>query len=121
LSAAEAVGFGGKPRPTIRILRWRPYTSPSGPVLGLFDVELPSGLQILDIRFGVGSRGGACVMMSAEKMRDRDDRILLDDRGRPKWRTLVNFRTKDVRERFSDQVLAAMRRAHPELFGEGGR
>jgi hypothetical protein len=69
-------------------------------VLGLFDVELPSGLQILDIRFGVGSRGGAYVMMSAEKMRDRDDRILLDDRGKPKWRTLVNFRTKDVRERF---------------------
>jgi hypothetical protein len=119
---AQTAGFGGKPRPTIRILRWRPFTNPSGPVLGLLDVELPSGLQILDIRFGIGSRGGAYVMMPAEKMRDRDDRPLLDDRNKPRGRSLVDFRSKDVRERFSDQVVAALRRAQPELFaGEGGR
>jgi hypothetical protein len=120
--AAEAAAAVGKPRPTIQILRWRPFTNPSGPVLGLLDLELPSGLQILDIRFGIGPRGTAYLMMPSEKMRDRDDRVLLDDRNKPRWRCFVDFRNKDVRERFQDQVLEALRRAHPELFaGESER
>ena len=62
------------------------------------------------------------VVMPATQMRDPDDRILLNDRGKPHWRAFVDFRNKEVRKRFSDQVLAALRSVHPELFsGESGQ
>jgi hypothetical protein len=105
--------------PPVTILRWRGYANPTGPVVGLLDIELASGLQILDVRFAIGAR---YIMPPAAQVRDRDDRILLDDRGRPRWRAFVDFRDKYVRQDFSEQVLASLLAAHPELFaGEAGR
>jgi hypothetical protein len=121
-TVAGAASFGGSPRRAIRVLRWRGFPNAAGTVLGSLDIELPSGLQILDLRLGIGERGGRYITPPRTQMPDRDDRILLDVRGRPRWHAFIDFRDRQVRERFSGEVLAALRSVHPELFaGEGGQ
>jgi hypothetical protein len=48
----------------------------------------------------------------------RDGVALRDDAGKVKYTPAVVF-TKDAGRRFSEAVLAALRTAHPELFGDG--
>lgn len=113
----EAAGFGGNlPARAIKILRWRAMPNDAGTALGTFDLRLLSGLELYDFKLGVGSQGTRYILVPATQMRDRNDRILLDDRGKTRWRQFVGFDGQVVRERFSAQVLAVLRQAHPELF-----
>lgn len=118
--AGEVVGFGGRPQPpAITLLKWTPRPNAAGTVLGYLNVETASGLRVLDIRLGVGQRGKRYLLMPAEAQRDRDDRVVLDEHGKARWFPHIDFRDNRVRVRFSDQVLPALRRAHPELFADG--
>jgi hypothetical protein len=53
------------------------------------------------------------------QMRDPDEQILLDDRGRPRRHAFIDIGDRQVREKFSDHVHAALLVNHPELFGDG--
>jgi hypothetical protein len=117
--AGEAVGFGGPGVRGFKLLRWLPRQNAARTVLGYIDVELPSGLQIFDIRLGVGPKGKHYILPPAEQLRDRDGNLMLDERGKPKWFPHVGYRNNQVRDHFQDRVLAAVRARHPELFSGG--
>ena len=102
-------------------MRWLERPSTAKTVLGFIDVELPSGIQILDIRLGIGPKGTPFVMMPAEQQRDREGKPLLDT-GKPRGNSHVDFRSGAVREAFQQRVLEALRARRPEIFaGESGR
>jgi hypothetical protein len=120
--AATAVGFGGPGTRELKLLRWRPRPNAARTVLGFVDVETPSGLQIRDIRLGVGPKGKYYIMLPAEQQRDRYGNPVLDDRSKPRWFAHVDFRNDRTRERFQGELLAVLRFRHPEIFvGESKR
>lgn len=40
----------------------------------------------------------------------------IERNGKPAWQPVVSFATKEVRDRFSAAVIAAIEAAHPEAF-----
>jgi hypothetical protein len=71
--ANEAVVFGGPGTRELRLLRWTPRPNVAGMALGFLDVDTSSGLQIRNIRFGVGPKGEHYILPPAEQQRDRDE------------------------------------------------
>jgi hypothetical protein len=49
-------------------------------------------------------------------MIDRDGSVLRDERNKVRYTPIIEFTSKNVRDRFSDQVIAALRQGHPEAF-----
>jgi hypothetical protein len=45
-----------------------------------------------------------------------DDRLMLNEDGKPLWDPVIEFTRRDARDRFGAMVLEALRRAHPEAF-----
>jgi hypothetical protein len=84
------------------ILEWRPLRRNS--LLGFAKVELPSGLVISDVTILTGERG----RWASQPMKDQGSKI----RSSP----LIEFTSKEIRDRWSAAVIVAMRAAHPEVF-----
>jgi hypothetical protein len=101
-----------------KVLRWLTRRNTTGSVIGFVDVELPSGLRLLDLRFGLGPRGTYYVLPPAEMQRDRDGQPVLDERGKPRWYPRLAFRNERVRQHFQGRVIDALRTAHPEVFAD---
>ncbi len=51
-------------------------------------------------------------------MISRDGVVLKDAKGKIRYVPIIEFSSKDVRNKFSDAVIAAMRATHPEVFEE---
>jgi hypothetical protein len=56
--------------------------------------------------------------MPAQRALDSEGKPLARADGKALWNSYVEFRDKGVRDRFSDQILAALRRLHPEAFDD---
>lgn len=113
--AGAAAGFGGPP-PAFKLLKWTARPNAARTVLGFIAVEMPSGLQILDLRFGIDPKGKRHILPPAEQQCDRSGNLVLDECGKPRWFPHLGFRGDRIRQLFQDQVLAALRARHPELF-----
>ena len=86
----------------LRLLDWKPLST--GALLGRATVEI-DGLIISDI--GLFQRDGArWTQMPAEPMRDRDGRIIKDDRGKVRYRSPLKWKNRDLQERFSATLIA---------------
>jgi hypothetical protein len=118
---AHAAAWGGRP-PIQRttILSWRSAPNPAGTVIGLLDVELPSGLQLLGCKLMVSSLGKLWVAPLSSIRRDTDDQPILGENGRASWAPLIGFRDNATRERFRSEVLDALRREYPEAVRDAG-
>jgi hypothetical protein len=114
--SGQAIGFGGRGVRAFKLLRWLPRPNAAGTVLGYIDIETPSGLQIFDIRLGIGPKGKHYILPPAVEQHDRDGAPMLDERGKPRWFRHVGYRNNHVREQFQDRVLAALRAQHPDVF-----
>jgi hypothetical protein len=112
-------GFTGKPqaRPA-KILPLTPYRNAAGTVLAFFDGELPSGLIVGDLRVMRGPGGKRWIAAPSVKRRDKDDRLVLGEDGKPIYDPTIEFRDKSVRDRFTEMFIEVLRRSHPELFDE---
>ena len=97
----------------IRILDWRPLRRNS--LLGFAKVELPSGMVIADVTVLNGERG-PWASPPSKPMLDRDGIVLRDEKGKIRYQPIIEFTSKAIRDRFSDQVTAALRASHPEAF-----
>ena len=86
-----------------------------GSLLGFAKVELPSGMVLIDVTILSGERG-AWASPPSKPMIDRDGVAMKDANGKVKYSPLVEFASKEVRERFSSAVVEALRAAHPEAF-----
>jgi DNA-binding cell septation regulator SpoVG len=102
----------------IKIRRFTPFRNQAKTVFGYLDVELPSRMIINGMKLMVGQKGGHWLAMPAEKAVDKSGNAILHAKGKQIWNSFVDFRDQGTRERFRDQVLAALRQAHPAALGE---
>ena len=98
---------------SIRILDWRPLRKNN--LLGFAKIELPSGMILADVTILIGERG-PWASSPSKPMINADGHVLRDDRGKIRYAPIIEFTSKDVRNRFSNSVIEAMRLAHPEVF-----
>ncbi len=98
---------------TIQIRDWRPMRK--GSLLGFAKVELPSGMILSDVTILQGERG-AWASPPSKPMIGRDGMAMKDASGKVKYQPLVEFTSKEVRDRFSAGVIDGLRAAHPEAF-----
>jgi hypothetical protein len=104
------------PATAATIRSWRPFRNPAGTILGFLSIELPSGLVINDAKLMVGTAGKHWIALPAIKQIGKDGEPRVDDNGRQLWSPIVEFATRDARDRFSELILAALRRQHPGAF-----
>lgn len=97
----------------IKILDWRPIAR--GSLLGFARVEFSSGMVISDATVLTGERG-PWASPPSKPMISKDGTVLKGDDGKIRYSPLIEFTSKDIRTRWSDAVIAAMRAAHPEAF-----
>jgi hypothetical protein len=101
------------PLPVI-ITDWRPL--PKNTLLGFCSMRLPSGIQIADC--SVHQKNGKFwVSPPGKPQLDRDGIALRDAvTGRIKYLPIITFETKAFADRFSAQIIEALRRAFPEAL-----
>ncbi len=96
-----------------KILEFRPLAKNS--LIGFAKVEFPSGLIISDVTILTGERG-PYAMPPSKPMVGRDGTVMKGDDGKVKYSPIIEFASKEIRTRWPDAVIAAMKVAHPEVF-----
>jgi hypothetical protein len=99
-----------------RIRQWRPLRNASGSMFGYLYVELPIVMIIYGCNLMIGPKGSHWIALPAARQTNPDGTPRLDAAGKQAWQSIVDFASREARDKFRDLVLEAMRRAHPELF-----
>ena len=97
----------------VNILDWRPLKKNS--LLGFAKVELPSGMVLLDVTILTGERG-PWASPPSKPMLDREGAALKDAAGKLRYSPIIEFTSREIRDRWSAAVIDAMRAAHPEAL-----
>lgn len=97
----------------MQIRDWRPMRRNS--LIGFVRVELHSGMIVSDVAIHTSDRG-AWASPPAKPMLGPDGVALKDDQGKIRYALVIEFRSKEVRSRFSAAVIEALRAAHPEAL-----
>ena len=97
----------------VKILDWRPL--PKNSLLGFAKIEFPSGMVIADVTVLTSERGPWALPLS-RPMLNRDGVVIKDEAGKIRYSPFIEFTSKEIRNRWSDAVIQAMRAAHPEVF-----
>jgi DNA-binding cell septation regulator SpoVG len=122
LRRGEAVTWGTKPAaappPAARLPKFTPLAG-DGATRAFLSVQPPSGIILNDLRLMRG-KNGYWVAMPSIKMIDREGNPLLDTKGRPLYRPVVEFKDRTTRDRFCDMVLDLIRAEHPEVLADEG-
>jgi hypothetical protein len=87
-----------------------------GSLRGFAKVILPSGLVLSDVSIHVDA-GKAWASPASKPMLDKNGQVLRDAAGKIRYVSIVGFTSKQVRDRFSDAVIAAVSLAFPEALG----
>jgi len=98
----------------IQILQWKPLRK--GSLLGFAKIEMPSGMILSDVTVLQGGRG-AWASPPSKPLIDRDGMVLKDANGKIRYAPLVEFTSKEIRDRFSAAVIDGLRASHPDAFG----
>ena len=112
VDAATAVGYGDRPTPRqLRLVSWKPLLR--GSLRGFATVEISAiGLRIIDVPVLTGSNGPWATLPSKPEL-DSEGRRKHDINGKPTWAPVIEWKSRALREGFSEAVVAAVRRAHP--------
>jgi hypothetical protein len=111
-SNAATVGFGDRPdRPRMRLVSFKPVTK--GNLRGFATVELPIGLTIFDCRVLVGNNGPWAVLPSKPVL-DSEERHVKRDGRKGQYAPVLQWRDKDLTNRFSDTLVALVLEDHPD-------
>ena len=97
----------------MKILDWRPMRRNA--LIGFAKIELPSGMVIADVTILTGANG-PWASPPSKPMIGRDGIAIKDDAGKIKYSAVIDFVSKELRDRFSNVVIAALRAAHPEAL-----
>ena len=126
LRHAEAATWGPRPnaerrtaqRPrTIALIAWRPLVK--GALRGFAAVELPIGLKLIDCPVLL-SNGKAWANLPSKPVLDRDGRQKTDANGKQAFTAILEWRSRELRDRFSEVVIAALRQMYPSALDEAG-
>src|SRR5690349_16480409 len=97
-----------------KIRAWRPVRK--GALLGFCQVAMPSGMILIDVTILTGERG-PWASPPARPMTDRDGTPLRDERNKVRYAPVIEFSSRNIRDRWSKAVIEVMRVAHPEALG----
>ena len=97
-------------RPRMRLLSWKPISK--GSLRGFATVELPIGLKLIDCAVFVGTKG-AWASLPAKPQLDKDSRQRILADGKSSYSPAVEWRNRDLADRFSAAVVALVRAGHP--------
>jgi len=120
--AATRATWGEPPaqsRPhTIALVAWRPLVR--GALRGFVTVELPIRLKLVDCPVLV-SKGKAWASLPSKPVLDRDGRQETDFNGKPSYAAILEWRSRELSDRFSQVVITAIRQMYPGALDEAGR
>ena len=102
---------------TMKLPRFAPIAT-GGSALAYLDIETPSGVIFRDCRLMRGPNGGFWIAMPSIKQLDRDGNPVIGDKGKPLYRNFVDFKDRATRDRFTAQVVALIRREHPDIVAD---
>ena len=100
---------------TITISDWKPMNR--GALRGFCTVSMPSGMTVHEVSI-MQSHGRAWASPPSKPMLDRDGRAMVDDAGKRRYAPIIEFATKDIRDRWSDAIIAALLAEHPGALDE---
>ena len=96
-----------------KILEWREVRRNA--LLGFAKIEFASGMIVSDVTILTGPKGHWASPPS-KPMVGRDGAVMRDDDGKIRYSPIIEFVSKDVRNRWSESIIEAMRAAHPEVL-----
>jgi hypothetical protein len=123
---AGAKLWGSKPAPsaksppaktTMKLAKFVPIMT-GGSALAYLDIEHPSGLITRDWKLMRGPDGKLWLAAPSVKQTDRDGEPVIGAKGKPLYRNFVDFKDRITRDRFTEQVVALVRREHPDIVGD---
>lgn len=82
---------------------------------GFCRVRMPSGMIIAEVAIHVRD-GHAWVSPPSKPMLNRAGQQMKDSAGKLLWSPIITFASRELRDRFSDSVLAALHTSHPEAL-----
>lgn len=114
---ATAAGFGDRQaQQQLRLISWKAMTK--GSLRGFATVEISSiGLKIHDCVVHV-SHGKAWAGLPNRPQIDKDGHHRRDTNRKPAYAPVIEWTSRERRDRFSEAVVRAVRRSHPDLFSE---
>ena len=102
----------------MQLVEWRPLVKNS--LRGFATVALPCGLKIRDIPVLLG-RNGPWASLPNKPLLDNNGQQKRDANGKPAYVAILEWRDREVSDRFSSAVVELIRSQHPDAFGEGGK
>jgi hypothetical protein len=101
----------------LRILSWRPWRNEAGTVLGFISAELPSGMIVHGLKLMIGPAGKHWIATPATKRGPPPPgEAEPTDGGKPAWDPIIEFASREVRDRFNAVILAALAEQFPNAF-----
>jgi hypothetical protein len=117
---AEAATWGAIPTPDhqpeqkrMRLLSWKPLVKNS--LRGFATIQLSIGLKLVDCPVLV-TNGKAWAGLPSKPVLDRDGKHAKPD-GKPQYSAVVEWKSWDLSERFSQAVVELVRAEHPDDLG----
>jgi hypothetical protein len=100
--------------PAIMITDWK--ARESGTLRGFFTAQLTSGLVLHELMLHERD-GNWWISFPSKPMLGADGAALRDDSGKVRYSTpLISFTNRRAKDRLTDQLLAALRLAQPQVF-----
>jgi hypothetical protein len=100
--------------PSITIEEFKPFLKNS--LIGFVRVRMPSGVIYHDV--SIHKQGdSAWASPSAKPQIGRDGTHIKKD-GKPQYSPVVSFASKEMRDKFSDAILDALRSSRPEALAK---
>jgi hypothetical protein len=97
----------------MRLVGWRPLTK--GSLRGFASIELPIGLKIFDVPVLVGKNGPWASLPSKPQI-DREGRQKTGADGKAAFSPVLEWRDRDLANRFSEAVVALVLAQHPDAL-----
>jgi hypothetical protein len=95
----------------MRLVSWKPIAK--GSLRSFATVELLTGLKLIDCPILIG-RNGAWAGLPSKPVINRDG-MQARPSGRPQF-AAVQWRSRELNDRFSEAVVALIREAHPDAL-----
>jgi hypothetical protein len=115
-NVATTIGFDGRPdRPRMRLVSFGPVIKAN--LRGSATVELPIGLTIFDCPVLVGKNESLAVLVSKPVL-DSEGRPVKPDGRKGQYAAVLQWRDKDLTNRFSDTLVTLMLGDHPDALDD---
>jgi hypothetical protein len=98
-----------------RVIDWRPFRKP--PFLGFCKLQYASGITLAEVAVMRGANGNTWAGAPTRPLL-KNGVAMLDMDGKVRHAALIGFPTKEIRNQWSDAVIAALRQAYPSFDSE---